>query len=659
MNVIVGPNAIGKTTVLQAIRLPKALAAPRVQSEAQQVLISLGAASAHFPNRIMLNALARDPTKQVEIRCKYVLTEGEIAVLIAAQVEITNVLMQSRLGQGFANPTVLIQFVNSPQGRAVYDQTAREISTALETVRRDKSIILGVTLPPNGAQIGAHDPVGATLITFLDQRLEPHVTLFSYFPADRAIPVGEVAVQLGAADTQQQLEAHNSQPQIKYNRLKHTIFNTVIRSESERQLLQTSFDEIFSGLLTGRRVLGPRVNELGLLSIIVEDIESKRQFEMDGLSSGEKGLILTFLLIAKTVTKGGIVLLDEPELHLNPAVCRDILPFVLRQYAIPHDLQFIVCSHSPQILTSAFESDEAVLHHLESPTQISKVGRRAYDELADALQKLGTSVSESLMYQGTVLVEGDDDERLLAEGFSELFQRFKISDRGGRREIEKIINKLQTLEARGEKVDPIYLIFDGDNSPTDLTSSKSVKIMQWPRYCLENYLIDLDVITGLLKLDDVAKEPGAKAGEVATLFRELAFKQLDDLATRATYRELDYKSPSFKLEDIDGKSPEEAAVFLYARSRAARDSIPDQTEIDWTRDFLERQTAQRKAIELIWEASWKERCNGKRLFRDFQATGRIKISPSAFKRRIMQQMKTTTSENWTLLSGLLSALIKG
>ena len=46
-NVIVGPNAVGKTTVLEAIRLAKALLMPRYYQESQQVLVSLGAISPH------------------------------------------------------------------------------------------------------------------------------------------------------------------------------------------------------------------------------------------------------------------------------------------------------------------------------------------------------------------------------------------------------------------------------------------------------------------------------------------------------------------------------------------------------------------------------------------------------------------------------------
>jgi predicted ATP-dependent endonuclease of OLD family len=35
INVIVGPNGVGKTTILQALRLTKALLAPRTQNETQ------------------------------------------------------------------------------------------------------------------------------------------------------------------------------------------------------------------------------------------------------------------------------------------------------------------------------------------------------------------------------------------------------------------------------------------------------------------------------------------------------------------------------------------------------------------------------------------------------------------------------------------------
>ena len=149
------------------------------------------------------------------------------------------------------------------------------------------------------------------------------------------------------------------------------------------------------------------------------------------------------------MSDGGIVLFDEPELHLNPSVCKEVLPFIIEAYADRKDLQFIICTHSPEILTSAFDTEKCALFQLKSCTNISRVGRRAIDEYADALQKLGTSVGEALLYEGTVLVEGDDDVEFLRAGFGELLRKFNIKDRGGRKEVEKTAKKLPLRLGRG------------------------------------------------------------------------------------------------------------------------------------------------------------------------------------------------------------------
>ena len=48
VNVIVGPNAIGKTTVLEAIRLVKALLSPRTQNESNRCRVSPFATATYY-----------------------------------------------------------------------------------------------------------------------------------------------------------------------------------------------------------------------------------------------------------------------------------------------------------------------------------------------------------------------------------------------------------------------------------------------------------------------------------------------------------------------------------------------------------------------------------------------------------------------------------
>ncbi len=80
-NLIVGPNAVGKTTVLEAIRMAKAVLAPRTGQESTQVLLSLGAISPQLPQMFNFGAIAKNQKEPVEVTCNFRLSEAELADL--------------------------------------------------------------------------------------------------------------------------------------------------------------------------------------------------------------------------------------------------------------------------------------------------------------------------------------------------------------------------------------------------------------------------------------------------------------------------------------------------------------------------------------------------------------------------------------------------
>jgi hypothetical protein len=244
MNVIVGPNAVGKTTILQALRLVKGLLSPRSQNESQQVLISLGAASPHFPQRIFLDTIPRDPSIQTEIRSSYVLADSEIILLKASIPEFVQNVVAARVGQVFVNPTALIQFLQSPHGLKAQRDATEEIQNALSRIEVNKTVMLGLNINSSNSQLTHLDPLAGPIIGFLEQRLPPTLSYFSYFPADRALPMGETIMQLGAQDAQQQLESHNSQPQLKYQRLKTLIVNSLVVKGQDDVTIQQEFEKI-------------------------------------------------------------------------------------------------------------------------------------------------------------------------------------------------------------------------------------------------------------------------------------------------------------------------------------------------------------------------------------------------------------------------------
>ncbi len=86
-------------------------------------------------------------------------------------------------------------------------------------------------------------------------------------------------------------------------------------------------------------------------------------FTFDGLSSGQKEIIATlFLIWHQTRDRHCVVLIDEPELHLNPEWHRD---FVRQISKTAPENQYIIATHSEDVFDSV---DEAQRFLLMNPT---------------------------------------------------------------------------------------------------------------------------------------------------------------------------------------------------------------------------------------------------------------------------------------------------
>jgi predicted ATPase len=658
INVIVGPNAIGKTTIMEAIRLSKALLAPRSGSEQTQVLHSLGASSPHIPQRLFMDVLARDPSSPITIATSYKLHDDEIAFLKMNEKAFASTLVQNRLGQFFSTPTAIIQHLSSAEGQEQLAEAEQALAEAVKTATTNRGWELVLTIDAQTQRIAGNDALGQLLLAALDQRLPPYQSIFSYFPADRAFPAGEQPIQIGSQDTPTQIESHNSQPQLKFARIKHTIITSLVQDEDSRAALEADFRLIFAKLLTGRSFASIGIRpELGLVSIKVRDDNTGAIFDLDGMSAGEKGVIMTFLLIARSIAEHGMILFDEPELHLNPAVCRDILGFMLENYVKPKNMQAILCTHSPELLSSALDMPDCALLHLRSPSLITPVRPRDTDEVAAALRLLGASELDNLMYRGLLFVEGDDDVGVLQAGFPDRLARYKVSQLGGRGEVEKYVVQLQSAEAGGADLVRTGLIFDLDRQPTSLRSSKQVRITQWDRTCLENYFLDANVLTDFLKSSEYVINPVSNVGEVKRLLKELALRQVNVLAARDTFAALKYAGVGARSADLEGGEIPDIADRLYNRVSEAQSCFGGVDLLTWRSGFI--QNAEKRAADLRaqWDMNWPKLCNGKQLFTALQKSQGIKMNLRKFKKIVIQEMRLRETADYRAMDHLLQSIL--
>lgn len=657
-NVVVGPNAVGKTTLLDAIRLAKGLLAPRTPNEPNQILFALGAMSPHSPGFLDASALASELDSQIEINCGVEFGEDELALLELPQslVAMAAQLMLSNMGRPFASPTETVGLFSTPQGQAVLGGNSEVLGRRVADIRRgNHKPELALRIDPRTGQVASPDPECAVMVGFLDRRLPPIKTVLSYFPADRAIPAQEQPVQIGPADASIQLESHNSQPQLKYSRLKNTIFNAVVAGKAEEQTKQ--FLRIFAKILPGRALGEVKVSDQAKLRIEVRDDEKDRSFSIDAMSSGEKGLILACLLIAQTLERGGIVLLDEPELHLNPAIHKDFLNFLAEEYARPQELQMIICSHSPEILSVAFGRDDCELYHLVAGDELAPIRKQDMEEVGSALKKLGTSQSEGLLYRGTIFVEGEDDSEILQEGFKGLFQRYVFRELGGRKNIEMEVGLLQAEEKRGRNRLKTAFILDNDGKPTPLKSSNMVRVLQWDRRCLENYLLDFDVLTDLSKDSNLVKKPITNTVALKKKLKQLAMKQVGEIAFWVRYNELFGDNP-VRQREVRGKSNVELARLVAGRVTVIRARFAAVPGESWEGDFVKACREKEGELRETWEEGWPRLCDGKQLIRDLYEEVGFKESLPRLKARIIKGMEAGRTELWQEAERKLQILVQ-
>ncbi len=127
---------------------------------------------------------------------------------------------------------------------------------------------------------------------------------------------------------------------------------------SQSEVILTKLNELV------KRYAGGRIEKLrpssdNTVDFRIQPVDGGPSFTFDGLSSGQKEIIATlFLIWYQTRSKPAVVLIDEPELHLNPGWHRD---FVRQLGKIAPDNQYIIATHSEDVFASVDKDHRLLL----------------------------------------------------------------------------------------------------------------------------------------------------------------------------------------------------------------------------------------------------------------------------------------------------------
>jgi predicted ATP-binding protein involved in virulence len=290
-----------------------------------------------------------------------------------------------RVGKPFANICLEAEI----DGRAVKWGLLR---TALGHPLRESQNSLDELLPP----------IDAARATIAEE--SPVLPLMVYFPTNRSaldiperIRTPHVFDALSAYDGALDGGASNFRGFFEWFREEEDIYNEQVVSKDEQQIAMDFIPPPQSPLPAVRSAIEQLLD--GARKVRIERRPQRMTVEMNGvrldvaqLSDGEKCLLalagdlarrmaLAAPKAQKPLEHPAVVLIDEVELHLHPGLQRTILPRLRRVFP---NTQFIVSTHSPQVLSSLHAANVRVIEHFELRTLERGTWRRDTNRILEA-----------------------------------------------------------------------------------------------------------------------------------------------------------------------------------------------------------------------------------------------------------------------------------
>jgi len=214
---------------------------------------------------------------------------------------------------------------------------------------------------------------------------------------------------------------------------------------------------------------------------VVQLKKDGREFLLNEASSGEVELINFILGLITLDLQGGVIIIDEPELHLHPqwlAILRDFF----MKFSKERENQMMVVTHSPTFINSAtYPYISRVFKGADGSSNIHQVAVENQEETKDRLHFINATNNEKVFFSDFVLmVEGDTDELVFKSIMDDIKKETKFKPHvevmqvHGKTNYDKFKSFLLTLQI------PSAFIGDLDNISQMATGAPDINAMLIP-----------------------------------------------------------------------------------------------------------------------------------------------------------------------------------
>lgn len=504
--VIAGPNGSGKSTIFDAIKFWKSSIGSYQRDELKTWLTELGMSEqqdallyAHQNKEMPFSVTAT--VKLTDKEKSYLLDNAEsILAFYYYKMQVSNAPYAPPI-LNFQNLDLIEDF------RVRKDGILQQVQANLRILANEENLraLTGTVAVGIDGSININAPLALKIV--LSTFVPTEVGFIDYYGPQRNF--GRENVQNLSLTVDQQVN-YNRQNSTLYNHnQKYTSVKNELASSYVKRLiaanageeeaisanLERTVQELFNQFIPGKSFEGIVPKKDGSLSFNV--ITAAGAHDLNDLSSGEKELIYGYLKLQNSGLKSSVILIDEPELHLNPRLTDGLPDFYYRHLGRPMDNQLWLVTHSDTILRQSVGFEGFKVFHLQTvgsypvgEPQVIEV--TAEDEVNRAVIDLVGDLAGYKPGGRLVILEGGGDSEFDLQVVERLFPDFaqtvnlvSSESRGRVQALHEILDRLGT--ARG-LFSGVFSIVDEDNNPPEIQGHDGR--YSWNAYHIENYLLE-------------------------------------------------------------------------------------------------------------------------------------------------------------------------